>query len=182
MRPENVRAVVAAIRNKLANEIMADVFIALGANLAEPKTQIIRAITALQNLPDSVLLACSPLYRSTPMGPQDQPDYVNAVAKLQTTLAPHALLDELQRIELEQGRARKDERWGPRTLDLDILLYDQLVIDDERLTVPHYGMKERAFVLVPLFDLAPLLTLPDGAHLKDLVAAYDGHDLVHLPD
>jgi 2-amino-4-hydroxy-6-hydroxymethyldihydropteridine diphosphokinase len=161
---------------------MIDVFIALGANLAEPKAQILRAIAALQNLPNSVFLACSPLYSSTPMGPQDQPDYVNAVAKLQTTLAPHVLLDELQRIELEQGRVRKDERWGPRTLDLDILLYGQQIIHDERLTVPHYGMKERSFVMVPLFDLAPLLTLPDGSHLDDLVAAYKSTDLVRLPD
>ena len=89
---------------------MTEVFVALGANLAEPQAQILRAIAALQSIPATELLACSPLYSSSPMGPQDQPDYINAVARLQTSLAPHALLDELQRIELEQGRVRKDER------------------------------------------------------------------------
>ena len=116
------------------------------------------------------------------MGPQDQADYINAVARLQTSLAPHALLDELQRIELEQGRVRKDERWGPRTLDLDILLFGQQVIDGERLTIPHYGMKQRAFVLVPLFDLAPDLTLPDGNQLAELAAACDRTALFRLPE
>jgi hypothetical protein len=89
------------------------------------------------------------------MGPADQPDYVNAVARLATRLSPLALLDELQRIEQAQGRVRKDERWGPRTLDLDLLLYGDEVIRHERLTVPHYGMKEREFVLLPLAEIAP---------------------------
>jgi 2-amino-4-hydroxy-6-hydroxymethyldihydropteridine diphosphokinase len=182
MQPGNVRAVVAVIRSKLANVTMTEVFVALGANLAEPQAQILRAIAALQNIPATELLACSPLYSSSPMGPQDQPDYINAVARLQTSLAPHALLDELQRIELDQGRVRKDERWGPRTLDLDILLFGQQVIDDERLTIPHYGMKQRAFVLVPLFDLAPDLTLPDGNQLAELAAACDRTALFRLPE
>lgn len=161
---------------------MIDVFIALGANLAEPKTQILNAIQALQQLPECELVAYSPLYSSSPMGPQDQPDYVNAVAQLTTRLAPHALLDELQRIEQEQGRVRKDERWGPRTLDLDLVLYGQQIIQDERLTVPHYGMKQRAFVLVPLSDVAPDLTLPDGQKLAELAATCDRSALFRLPD
>lgn len=161
---------------------MIDVFIALGANLAEPKTQILNAIQALQQLPDSQFIACSPLYCSSPMGPQDQPDYINAVAHITTGLAPHALLDEMQRIELEQGRVRKDERWGPRTLDLDLVLYGQQIIQDERLTVPHYGMKQRAFVLVPLSDVAPALILPDGQKLAEWVAICDRSSLFRLPD
>lgn len=161
---------------------MTEVFVALGANLSDPKKQILRAIDALQHLPDSKLIACSPQYSSAPMGPQDQPDYVNAVAQLQTTLSPHRLLDELQRIELEQGRVRKDERWGPRTLDLDLLLYGQQVIQDERLTIPHYGMTQRAFVLIPLYDIAPALILPDGRQLAELVAACDSSTLFRLPD
>ncbi len=96
------------------------------------------------------------------MGPQDQPDYVNAVAALHTRLAAEDLLTELQKIELEQGRQRKDERWGPRTLDLDILLFGHEIIQTERLTVPHYGMKQREFVLYPLAELNSDLVLPDG--------------------
>ena len=161
---------------------MTEVFIALGANLADPKLQIRNAVQALQQLPESEFIACSPLYSSSPMGPQDQPDYVNAVAKLTTHLSPHALLDEMQRIELEQGRVRKEERWGPRTLDLDLVLYGQLILQDERLTVPHYGMKQRAFVLVPFSDVAPALTLPDGQKLAELVAACDCSTLFRLPD
>ena len=96
------------------------------------------------------------------MGPQDQPDYINAVVKIQTRLTPIQLLDCTQAIELEQGRVRKDERWGPRTLDLDIILYGNEVIDSERLTIPHYGMKEREFVLYPLAEIAPSITLRVG--------------------
>ena len=159
---------------------MITAFIALGANLADPLGQIERAILALQSLPASTLLACSPLYRSRPMGPADQPDYINGVALLETRLTPHQLLDQTQRIELEQGRVRKAERWGPRTLDLDLLLFGDAVINDERLTVPHYGMKERDFVLLPLFDLAPDLVLPCGTALHTLMSACDDAQLDKL--
>ena len=155
-------------------------FIALGANLADPLGQIERAVAALQALPDSRFVACSSLYRSRPMGPADQPDYINGVAHIETRLSPHALLDQTQRIELEQGRVRKAERWGPRTLDLDLLLYGDERIHDERLTVPHYGMKTRAFVLLPLFDLAPHLVLPCGTALHTLVSACDCSELEPL--
>lgn len=159
---------------------MSAAFISLGANLADPLGQVERALTALQQLPASRLLACSPLYRSRPMGPADQPDYINGVALLETSLTPHQLLDETQRIELEQGRVRKAERWGPRTLDLDLLLFGDAVINDERLIVPHYGMKERAFVLLPLFDLAPDLVLPCGTALHTLMSVCDGAQLEKL--
>ncbi len=161
---------------------MISAFVALGANLGEPLAQIRQAVAALQQLPSSRFIACSPLYGSVPMGPSDQPDYVNGVAWLETELSPHALLDETQRIELALGRVRKDERWGPRTLDLDLLLFGQEQVQDERLTIPHYGMKDRAFVLVPLFDLVPDLQLPCGSALRDWVATCDRSGLFPLAD
>ena len=150
---------------------MERVYIGLGSNLAEPQEQLRAALQTLQGLPDSQLSGCSSLYASDPLGPPDQPRYVNAVAALDTSLEPHELLDHLQRIELEQGRQRKAERWGPRTLDLDILLFGQRLLNDERLTVPHYHMHARAFVLYPLAELAPDLQLPDGRTLATLLSA-----------
>lgn len=145
------------------------VYIGLGANLAEPVQQLERAVAALQNVPGSALVKVSGFYSSKPMGPQDQPDYVNAVAALATSLSAEDLLTQLQRIELEQGRQRKDERWGARTLDLDILLFGDEMIQTERLTVPHYGMKVREFVLYPLAELDSELVLPDGTVLNELL-------------
>lgn len=161
---------------------MTQVFIALGANLGAPLTQIHQAVAALQQLPRTRFIACSPLYGSRPMGPSDQPDYVNGVAWLDTELTPHQLLDATQQIELDLGRVRKAERWGPRTLDLDLLLFGQEQVQDERLTIPHYGMKDRAFVLVPLFDLVPGLQLPCGSALRDWVATCDRSGLFPLAD
>lgn len=142
------------------------VYLGLGSNLANPAEQLQRALAALEEIPHSTLLAHSSLYASKPLGPADQPDFVNAVALLETALEPHALLDHLQRIEQEQGRTRKTERWGPRTLDLDILLFGDRILNDERLVVPHYHMHARAFVLYPLAELAPELVLPDGRPLS----------------
>lgn len=150
---------------------MARVYIGLGSNLAEPRQQLEAALAALGRLPHCRLLAASSLYASDPLGPPDQPRYVNAVAALDCALSPLALLDALQAIEREQGRERKAERWGPRTLDLDILLFDDLQLDEERLTVPHYHMHARAFVLYPLAEIAPELTLPDGRPLQALLDA-----------
>uniref|UniRef100_A0A486XSL1 2-amino-4-hydroxy-6-hydroxymethyldihydropteridine pyrophosphokinase n=1 Tax=Rheinheimera sp. BAL341 TaxID=1708203 RepID=A0A486XSL1_9GAMM len=145
-------------------------YIGLGANLADPVQQLEQAVAALHQLPQSRLVAVSALYGSKPMGPQDQPDYVNAVAAIDTTLPPEQLLDALQQIEQQQGRQRKDKRWGPRTLDLDILLYGNDIINSERLIVPHYGLKQREFVLYPLAEIAPKLSLPDGTVLSCLLA------------
>ncbi|CAH8223780.1 2-amino-4-hydroxy-6-hydroxymethyldihydropteridine diphosphokinase [Vibrio aestuarianus] len=156
---------------------MIEVYIAVGSNLGDPVTQAKQAIDALKCLPKSEFIATSELYSSTPMGPQNQPNYINAVVKVQTELTPLELLDCTQRIELEQGRVRKDERWGPRTLDLDILLYGNEVIDSERLTIPHYGMKVREFVLYPLAEIAPNLQLPDGAELNELLNQVDRNGL-----
>lgn len=145
-------------------------YVALGSNLEDPFAQANRAIESLRCLPSTKVVDISPFYRSKPLGPQDQNDYLNAVIKLTTSLSPIALLDELQAIEKAQGRVRKDNRWGARTLDLDILLYDDLVINNERLTIPHYHMKNREFVLYPLFDISPELIFPDNDKLYDLVA------------
>ncbi|WP_236175863.1 2-amino-4-hydroxy-6-hydroxymethyldihydropteridine diphosphokinase [Pseudomonas pseudonitroreducens] len=147
------------------------VYIGLGSNLAEPRQQLEAALKALAQVPATKVAAVSPLYASDPLGPPDQPRYVNAVAALDTDLEPLAMLDALQAIELEQGRVRKDERWGPRTLDLDILLFGERMIDEPRLSVPHYHMHARAFVLYPLADLAPHLRFPDGRSLPELLAA-----------
>ncbi|SDI09014.1 2-amino-4-hydroxy-6-hydroxymethyldihydropteridine diphosphokinase [Pseudomonas panipatensis] len=146
------------------------VYLGLGSNLAEPRRQLQDALDALRAIPLTHLAGVSPFYISDPLGPADQPRYVNAVAALDTELEPLALLDALQAIELEQGRVRKDERWGPRTLDLDILLFGERLIDEPRLRVPHYHMHARAFVLYPLADLAPRLRLPDGRRLSELLA------------
>lgn len=156
-------------------------YIGLGANLNQPVQQLQQAIRALQQLPSSELIAVSSLYGSKPMGPQDQPDYVNAVAALDTTLEAEALLDALQQIEQLHGRQRKAERWGPRTLDLDILLYGTLVINSSRLTVPHYGLHQREFVLYPLYEIAPQLQLPDGTVLSSLLAQVPLNGLQKLP-
>src|SRR5690554_7011229 len=126
----------------------------------------------MDQLPQTRLLKASSLYSSAPLGPADQPRYTNAVALLETQLTAHQLLDQLQAIELNQGRQRKAERWGPRTLDLDILLFGQRIIHDERLCVPHYHMHARPFVLLPLAELCPAkLQLPDGRQFADLLSA-----------
>ena len=129
-------------------------YIALGSNQADPVAQVTRALTALAALPQTRLLDHSSLYRSAPLGPQDQPAFINAVALLETELEPESLLDALQDIELQAGRVRKAERWGPRVLDLDLLLYADAAIDQPGLRVPHPHLHERAFALVPLAEIA----------------------------
>lgn len=150
---------------------MERVYIGLGSNLASPLEQLRSALAALAALPQTQLVAQSSFYASDPLGPADQPRYVNAVAALDSELSPLALLDALQTIELEQGRTRKAERWGPRTLDLDILLFGERQLDESRLTVPHYHMHARAFVLYPLAEITPDLQLPDGRALAELLDA-----------
>ncbi len=140
-------------------------YIAIGSNLASPLEQVNAAITALGEIPYSQIVARSAFYRTPPLGPQDQPDYLNAAVALETTLDAEALLDHTQRIELAQGRVRKAERWGPRTLDLDIMLFGDEVINTPRLTVPHYDMHNRGFMLWPLFEIAPEVLFPDGTPL-----------------
>jgi len=143
------------------------VYIGLGSNLDDPLSQVRAAIDELAALPQSRLHAVSPLYRTPPLGPADQPDYINAVVAVDTDLEPLTLLDELQRIEHYHGRVRS-LRWGPRTLDLDLLLYGDRTIASERLIVPHPGLSERPFVIFPLQAIAPELILPDGTSLASL--------------
>ncbi|MFW3898846.1 2-amino-4-hydroxy-6-hydroxymethyldihydropteridine diphosphokinase [Pseudomonas bharatica] len=145
-------------------------YIGLGSNLANPQAQLRSALDALAQLPDTRLAGVSSFYASDSLSP-GQPRYTNAVAALDTSLAPLDLLDALQGIEADQGRERK-ERWGPRTLDLDILLYADQVIDEPRLKVPHYHMHARPFVLYPLAELVPEdFRLADQRSLAELLAA-----------
>lgn len=145
-------------------------YIGLGSNLADPSRQIKSARSAIAQLAGVKERAFSSLYHSPPMGPQDQPDYVNAVMCIATDLPPIDLLRCLQRIENEQGRVRKGERWGARTLDLDILIYGESIIELPDLIVPHPGLTERAFVLYPLHEIAPHLSVPGKGDITDLLA------------
>lgn len=155
-------------------------YIGIGSNLGRPLIQMRHAFLALRKLPASHCMACSPLYRGAAVGgPSGQPDYLNAAAALDTTLAPDELLTALQAIEAAQGRTRT-VRWGPRTLDLDLLLYDQLVLDGPRLTLPHPRLHERAFVLYPLYDIAPDLEIPGRGLLSELLIKFPQTALVRL--
>lgn len=160
---------------------MDKVFIGLGSNLDTPLSQLKKAIEHLKQLRTLNVIAVSNFYSSPPMGPQEQPDYINAVVEVSTTLTAEQLLDELQKIEDEQGRVRK-EHWGARTLDLDILLYSKEVVSSERLTVPHSGISERNFVLYPLQDLVDSnFIIPNLGKIRELVAAcpMDGLKQLH---
>lgn len=144
-------------------------YIGLGSNLDEPLQQVRSAFAALDAIEQTRLVARSPLYRSAPLGPSGQPDYINAVAGVDTQLDPDALLGALQAIENDHGRVRR-ERWGPRTLDLDLLLYGDVQRDDALLTIPHPRLHERAFVLYPLADIAPAdLPIPGKPSLASLL-------------
>jgi 2-amino-4-hydroxy-6-hydroxymethyldihydropteridine diphosphokinase len=156
---------------------MAKVYIGLGSNLSDPHKQIHLAIDALKDIETCKLINLSSLYFSRPMGPQDQPDYMNAVAEITTQLSPLSLLDKLQAIENSAGRVRKDNRWGARILDLDILLFDNKVINSERLTLPHYGLELREFVLLPLAEISPALMLPNGKSIAILSQTIDSNEL-----
>ena len=142
------------------------VYIGLGSNLEDPHAQITQALQELDSLTECQLISVSPRYKSEAVGPP-QPDYINAVACIQTTLTPLALLDALQALEQDHRRVRS-EHWGPRTLDLDILLWDKATIACERLRIPHPYLKERSFVVLPLFDIAPHLILPCETPLAQL--------------
>jgi 2-amino-4-hydroxy-6-hydroxymethyldihydropteridine diphosphokinase len=148
---------------------MITAYIALGSNLQNPEHQLRSALAALTALPDSRLQQVSSVYRSAAVGPGPQPDYLNAVARLLTALPPETLLDALQQQEQAQGRTR-NVRWEARTLDLDILLYGNAVIETERLTIPHRALCQRNFVLYPLLQVCPAnFVLPDGTDLDTLV-------------
>ncbi|MDD2658151.1 MAG: 2-amino-4-hydroxy-6-hydroxymethyldihydropteridine diphosphokinase [Methylococcales bacterium] len=145
-------------------------YIGLGSNLAQPVAQIKSARAVIASIADIRELAFSSLYHSLPMGPQNQPDYVNAVMCVATDLSPMDLLHCLQAIENDHGRERKGERWGARTLDLDILIYGDQEINLPDLIVPHKGLDERSFVLYPLFEIAPQLVVPGKGPISGLLA------------
>jgi len=155
-------------------------YIGLGSNLSDPRAQVINAAKAIGNIIESNVITLSSLYLSKPMGPQDQNDYINAVIAIETSLSALELLDALQSIENSAGRVRKDNRWGARILDCDILLYGSESIENERLTIPHYGMKLREFVLLPLAEIAPSLHLPDGSSISELASEISNNGIVKL--
>ena len=166
---------------------MALAYIGLGSNLSDnvdghivaPQAQLNKALNSLSSHRQINLVTVSSFYQTPPIGPGEQADYINAAAKLETQLTPLQLLDYLQSIEQQQGRVR-NIRWGARTLDLDILLYNQLVQDCQRLTLPHPRMHERSFVLAPLTEIEPLLSLPNGENIAALLANCSMQGIVKL--
>lgn len=147
-------------------------YVALGSNLDDPRQQVLDAMEALAKLPATIVLRRSPLYRTPPWGVLEQPPFVNAAVQLQTGLSPHQLLDGLLRIEQAAGRIR-GRRNGPRTLDLDLLHVEGIQLDDAQLTLPHPRMAERAFVLLPLHDIAPDLEMAGPTTVANLLAQLD---------
>ena len=143
-------------------------YVGLGSNLQGPVKQLERTFEELNAIPVTRLIKQSSLYRSEPFGGVEQPDFVNAVAALLTQLSAQDILRELQRIENERGRERGDVRWGPRILDLDLLVYSDQVIDELDLSVPHPGISERNFVLLPLGEIAPKLTVPGLGQISNI--------------
>ena len=143
-------------------------YVALGCNLGDRKANLNSAVQALYAHSECQQIRVSSFYETEPMGPADQPDYMNGVLGMQTRLAPLALLDTLQAIEQDHGRVRDGRRWGPRTLDLDLLLYGESIINTPRLTVPHPGIAERSFVLIPLLEIAPELVIPELGRVEEL--------------
>ena len=154
-------------------------YIALGANLERPEDQVKAAFEALAMLPDTRLARVSSLYRTAPVGFAAQPDFVNAVAQIETALEPRALLDALLAIERRHGRVR-DFPNGPRTLDLDIALYGEVELREPGLTIPHPRMHQRAFVMVPLAEIAPEAVVPGHGRAGELAAALDSENIVKL--
>jgi len=154
-------------------------YVGLGSNLQQPLHQLLKAFDALSALPRTQMLARSSLYRSAPVGKIDQPDFVNAVAALRTGLAPGELLQALLRLEAQQGRVRSEPN-APRTLDLDLLLFDAQIIHQPGLDVPHPRMHERAFVLMPLAELDPKLIIPGRGAVAELLARVAGQAVTRI--
>lgn len=148
------------------------VFIGLGSNLEDPRQQLNAAVQALAGLPETRLLRTSRFYASKPQGPQDQPDFMNAVCLLETALSPQALLEALQTIERQQGRI-KQRHWGERCIDLDILLYGDHIIHSEHLCVPHQAMAQRDFVLLPLAEISAGRVIPGYGTVEALITRLD---------
>jgi 2-amino-4-hydroxy-6-hydroxymethyldihydropteridine diphosphokinase len=154
-------------------------YVALGANLEDPVAQVKAGIAALATLPRTQLRAESSLYRTAPVGYADQPDFINAVAAIDTELSPRGLLDALLAIEIEHGRVRQFAN-APRTLDLDVLLYADWQVHEDGLTIPHPRMHERAFVLAPLNEIAPDCVIPGRGKVGALLRAVDSAGVTRL--
>ncbi|MBS0438685.1 MAG: 2-amino-4-hydroxy-6-hydroxymethyldihydropteridine diphosphokinase [Proteobacteria bacterium] len=161
---------------------MENTYIGLGSNLADPSAQVEAGLAALAKLPATRLVARSRRYRSAPWGRVDQPEFVNAVAQLATALTPRELLDHLLTIERVAGRERDGTRWGPRVLDLDILVYGDRVLNESGLHVPHPHLHERAFVLAPLAEIAPDLDIPGHGSVWKLLASVDASSCVRMAE
>lgn len=161
-----------------------DCYLGLGSNLNNPLRQVERALLALHDCSGITIRKVSSLYRSRPMGPPEQPDFINAVVKLTTTHSARALLELLIDLEQRQGRTRAPlaarQKNGPRTLDLDLLLYGAEVLAEPGLTVPHPGLHQRDFVLYPLFEIAPELEIPGHGHIAGLLFGCVHHGLVRI--
>lgn len=158
--------------------------VGLGSNLGDSARTLTDALAALDRLPDTQLLRASRLYRSRAWGVTEQPDFLNAAALLDTTLPPQTLLAAMLRIERDAGRTRRDDgsdRWGPRTLDLDLLLYGDRVIDRPGLRVPHPHLHQRAFALLPMLEIAPEAAIPGIGPARDALAAIANDDIQVLP-
>ena len=156
-------------------------YIGLGSNLGHPRNQVLEACKALEKLPGTQVCARSKLYLTAPWGVLEQPPFVNAAVCLETNLSPHALLDELLAIEHAFGRIRDGTRWGPRTLDLDILHVPGVYLDEVQLCLPHPRIAERVFVLLPLYDLAPMLEIPGQGRVERLLVHHDASQCTVLP-
>jgi 2-amino-4-hydroxy-6-hydroxymethyldihydropteridine diphosphokinase len=155
-------------------------YVAIGSNLDDPLLQVRSALQRLQSLESSRLITASGLYRTVPLGPQDQPEFVNAVAGLLTQLTPRELLHRLKSLEADMGRASPVLRWGPRRIDLDLLVYGSVQMNDPDLVVPHRGVPERNFVLYPLRDIAPDLIVPGHGSVASLAARVGDAGLVPI--
>jgi len=164
----------AAPATKVLMSSIIHAYVGLGSNLDEPIAQVTRALDELDDIPETVCVAYSRLYRSAPLGPVVQPHFINAVAALHTSLSAQGLLACLHEVECRHGRTRDGQKWGPRTLDLDLLLYGEGVWNAPGLQIPHPGLAERNFVLYPLYELAPELEIPGFGGLRGLLA--------HCPD
>lgn len=148
-------------------------YVGIGSNLVEPLARVRSAFAALAHLEHTRLVRTSDIYRTAPVGPVDQPHFYNAAAGLLTQLEPLVLLRSLKQLELELGREASAVRWGPREIDFDVLAYDHLVLQGADLTLPHPGLLQRAFALVPLADVAPDLRIPGSGRVADLAAQCD---------
>jgi 2-amino-4-hydroxy-6-hydroxymethyldihydropteridine diphosphokinase len=157
-------------------------FVGLGGNQGDVETTLVEAMWAVDALPQTSIRRQSAIYRTPAWGRTDQPHFLNAVIELQTRMVPRVLLDALLEIELRFGRVRRaEDRWGPRLLDLDLLLYGDETVDEPGLSLPHPRLHERAFVLVPLAEIAPDLLVPGRGKVRDLLAAVDADGIEAIP-